>query len=317
MTHRIALAVNPTAGKGNGARAGAAVSALLVRHGFSVVPVPGSEPGQIARHARHLLAGQTDVLVVVGGDGMVHLGVNVVAATGATLGIVAAGTGNDIARELGLPVRDTQGAVAGLVAALETGHVALVDAVRCPEVAGPGAQGDRWFAGVLAAGFDAIVNERANGWRWPRGGLRYDLALLRELPMLRPQHYLLDLDGEPWAISGLLVAVGNTTSYGGGMRVCPSARSDDGLVDVLVVLPMSRTSFVRIFPRVYRGTHVDDPHVVVRRARRLRIACDGIVAYADGERLGPLPLTCETVPGALRVLVPPGNIGTMAVGPRR
>jgi diacylglycerol kinase (ATP) len=306
VTCRIALAVNPTAGRGRAAWIGRVVAAKLARHGVEVVPVPGEEPVEVERQARRLLAEETDTLVVVGGDGMVHLGTNVVAGTPGRLGIVAAGTGNDIARGLGLAVGNPAAAVAELVTALSTRNVRLLDAVRCTGTAGTGPDdGERWFAGVLGAGFDALVNERANGWRWPRGHLRYDLAILRELPVLRPRPYTIDLDGEPWTTRAVLVAIGNGTSYGGGMRVCPDARPDDGLLDVLVVLPVSRTTFVRIYPRVYRGTHVSDPHVVVRRARRVRVASDGIVGYADGERLGPLPLTCEVVPRALRVLGPP------------
>lgn len=307
MTHRVVLAVNPTAGRGRGAPAGEAVAGLLAGHGVEVLRAPGGCFADVEAGAHGLLAaGRADVLVVVGGDGMTHLGVNAVAGTPARLGIVAVGTGNDIARDLGLPVRDVPAAVTGLVAAVVSGNVRAVDAVYCPGAAGPGPGGDRWFLGVLGAGFDAIVNERANRWRWPRGRLRYDLALLRELPVLRPRAYVLELDGEPWRVDALLVAVGNTPSYGGGMRVCPDAVPDDGQLDVVVVEPMSRASFVRIFPRVYRGTHVHHRLVTARRAARVRIVAEGIVGYADGERLGPLPLVCETVPGALRLLVPPG-----------
>lgn len=305
MTRRVALAVNPTSGRGRGAAAGSAVAAVLARHGVDVVMVAGRDAAQVEAHARQLLATETDTLVVVGGDGMTHLGTNVVAGTGATLGIVPAGTGNDIARDLGLVPRDPHAAGPLLVAALEAGEVRDVDAVRCPQAAGPGPAGTRWFAGVLGAGFDAIVNERANGWRRPRGHLRYDLAILRELPVLRPRGYVLELDGETWTTAAALVAVGNSTSYGGGMRICPGARMDDGLLDVIVVRPLSRTAFVRLYPRVYRGAHVEDPRVTVRQVRRVRIHSEGIVGYADGERLGPLPLTCEVVPRALRILAPP------------
>lgn len=308
MSRRVALAVNATAGKGRGARAGIAVEALLRRHGVTVVPVVGDDAADVERNARKALQAEADTLVVVGGDGMTHLGTNVVAGTQAALGIVAAGTGNDIARTLGLPVGDVEASVAGVVAAVDAGSVRQVDAVRCPGVAGPSPDGDRWFLGVLGAGFDAIVNERANGWRWPRGHLRYDLAILRELPVLRPRGYVLDLDGEAWTTRALLVVVANGTSYGGGLHVCPDALMDDGLIDVLVVRPMPRTSFLRIYPKAYRGTHVSDPRVEIRRARRVRIVSEGIVAYADGERLAPLPLTCEVVPEALRVLgAPPGS----------
>jgi diacylglycerol kinase (ATP) len=241
-------------------------------------------------------------LVVVGGDGMVHLGVNAVACTPTALGVVPAGTGNDVPRELGLPA-EVRPAVRAIAAALADGGVRRVDAVRCT-----GAQGSRWFAGVLAAGFDAVVNERANGWAdrwgWPRARARYTLAMLRELPSFRQRDYVLELDGVRVETSAMIVAIANTPAYGGGMRVAPGARADDGVLDVLVAGPIGRAEFVRVFPRVFSGRHVDHPRVHLHRAARVRVESDGIVGYADGERVGPLPLDCQVVPGALRLLRP-------------
>jgi diacylglycerol kinase (ATP) len=180
-----------------------------------------------------------------------------------------------------------------------------VDAVGCS-----GASGNRWFAGVLAAGFDAIVNERANSWGdrrgWPRGTARYTLAVLRELPSLRQRDYLLELDGVRIETAAMIVAVANVASYGGGMRVAPGAVADDGLLDVLVAGPIGRGEFARVFPRVFSGRHVDHPRVHLHRAARVRVVADGVVGYADGERIGPLPLDCQVVPGALRLLAPEG-----------
>ncbi|MFE0426136.1 diacylglycerol kinase, partial [Streptomyces sp. NPDC058953] len=110
--------------------------------------------------------------------------------------------------------------------------------------------------------------------------------------------------GVPRAAEAILVAVGNGDSYGGGMRICAGAALDDGLLDVVVVADCDRRTLLRVFPRVYRGTHLDHPKVTVHRARSVRLAAEGLTAYADGERLGPLPLTAECVPGAVRVLAP-------------
>ena len=318
----VALAINPTAGRGKGGVAGARAFEQLTSAGFGVRRLAGRNGADLAAQLAEVLADGANgangangaqSLVVVGGDGMVHLGVNAVAGTTTPLGIVACGTGNDIARGLGLPVDDAASAVTLITTHLRrdgpdcddlshraTARGRAIDAVRCT---GPGQERHEWFAGVLGAGFDAIVNERANRWSRPRGHLRYDLAILRELPVFRPREYHMVLDGQEWTTGAMLVVVGNGTSYGGGMRVCPGARLDDGLLDVLVVSPMSRVAFVRLYPRVYSGRHVDHPLVEVRRARRVDLACDGgIVAYGDGERMAPLPLTLETVPGALRVL---------------
>ena len=309
-SRRVAVAINSTAGQGRATRAGAALTARLQAAGVQIVPVGGADAAQAAQSARAAVAAGVDALVVVGGDGTVHVGVNAIAGTPTPLGIVPAGTGNDVARGLGLVVGDPAAAIGDLLTALESGAPRVVDAVRL-EAGERLDGGDRWFAGVLGAGFDALVNERANGWRWPRGQLRYDLAILRELPVLRPRDYVLELDGEQWSTPAVMVVVANSSSYGGGMRICPDARMDDGLLDVLVVLPLSRTGFLRIYPKVYAGTHVGDPRVLVRRARRVTVAAQGIVAYADGERMTALPVTCTAVPGALSVLVPPRPDGVV------
>jgi diacylglycerol kinase (ATP) len=295
---RLGLAVNPAAGGGRGERAGVEATRALAGAGIEVTVLTGVDAPDLARRAAHFLTGRPDGLVVVGGDGMVNLGVNLLAGTPTPLGIVPAGTGNDIARALGLPVGDWADA-AGAVARALTADARRLDAVRCT-----GAHGTRWFAGVLGAGFDSVVNERANRWSWPRGRARYNLAIARELPTFRPREYRIELDGVLWTTPAMLVAVANGPSYGGGMRVCPDARMDDGLLDVLVVEPISRTEFVRIFPRVYSGTHVSHPRVVIRRAAHVRVDAPRIVGYADGERLGALPLECTTVPGALALLAP-------------
>ncbi|HEY6797423.1 MAG TPA: diacylglycerol kinase family protein [Kineosporiaceae bacterium] len=312
MTRRVVLAVNPQAGGGRATAAGAVADQRLRARELDVVPVHGDTAQAQAAGVRQALADGAEALVVVGGDGAVHLAVNLVAGTGCPLGIVPAGTGNDVARALGLRLRDPAAAADDVAEAIWSGRSRTVDAVRRLPDTPPADEVDtaaRWFAGVLGAGFDALVNERANGWRWPRGHLRYDLAILRELPVLRPREYHLDLDGESWTVPAVMVVVANTPSYGGGMRICPRARLDDGLLDVLVVAPLSRAAFLRIYPRVYAGRHLGDPRVTVRRARRVSVRAPGIVAYADGERWGPLPLTVEVVPGALRVLGPPTTNG--------
>jgi diacylglycerol kinase (ATP) len=323
---KVALAVNPTAGQGRGRLAGIVVAARLRAAGVEVEELAGKDAEDLRGQVRTALRRPLDALVVVGGDGMVHLGVGLVAETVVPLGIVAVGTGNDVARALGLPIRDALAGADLIVDALRAGAGPAdsggpggpgagrrsIDAIRCTpgllpahvrarvDERGP----ERWFAGVLGAGFDAVVNERANGWSWPRGRAKYVLAMLRELPVFRPRRYAIDLDGQRWDTAAMLVAVANGPSYGGGMRVAPDARLDDGLLDVMVVAPLSRFRFLSIFPRVYAGTHVEDPRVSIRQGRTVTVDAPGIVAYADGERIGPLPLTCELIPAAVIVLTP-------------
>ncbi|WP_428966902.1 diacylglycerol kinase family protein [Micromonospora fluostatini] len=243
------------------------------------------------------LADGAGALVAVGGDGTVHRALQAVAGTTVPFGVVPAGTGNDFAADTGAPA-DPVAAADAIVVALRAGRSRPVDLARLT-----GADGTtRWFGAVLAAGFDAVVNERANRMRWPRGPRRYDLAILVELARLRPRRYTLRLDGVPHEVDAVLVAVGNCASYGGGMRVCPAADPTDGLLDVVVGGRFDRRTLLRVKPRIYRGTHVGHPLVRSYRARTVQLSAEGITTYADGERALELPLTATATPTALRLL---------------
>jgi diacylglycerol kinase (ATP) len=288
----LVVLVNPAARGGRTLRLLDPVVRRLQAGGRPVSVIVGTSAQDALERACTAVAEGPEALVAFGGDGLVHLAVQAVARTDVPLGIIPAGTGNDIADALGIPKGDPL-AAAGIVAA---GKTRVVDAARIGE--------DEWFAGVVACGFDSKVNERANLLTRPQGTAKYLLAMVQELRSFVPIPFTITVDDEVIEQEAMMVAVGNTRSYGAGMRVCPDAVPDDGLLDVLVVGPMPKAAFLRVFPRVYRGTHLGHPAVMVRRARRVTLDAPGIVAYADGERVGPLPLACAVEPGALRVLAP-------------
>lgn len=291
---RIGLIVNPTADKGRGAAIGTEVAARLAADGHEVIDL-SDRSGPAARERALAAIAGLDVLAVTGGDGTVNLGVNLCAGTETVLAIVAAGTGNDIARALHLPLHDAKAAAK----VLDGGTVRTIDAGRHTDSDGV----SRWFVGVLGAGFDSVVNERANTWGWPKGRMRYNLAIARELPLFKPISYVIEVDGVRHATDAMLVAVGNGPSYGGGMLVCPDAIFDDGMFDILIVHEISTLEFLKIFPKVFSGKHVGHPAVEILRGSEVRLEAPGIISYADGERFVPLPMTCQNVPGALNVLV--------------
>ncbi|MET7600539.1 MULTISPECIES: diacylglycerol kinase [unclassified Streptomyces] len=296
MTSEITLVVNPTAGRGRGARAALPAASALRAAGFQVRTVLGQDAGDALARARAAVAEGTGALVAVGGDGMANLALQAVAGTRTPLGLVAVGTGNDFARALGLPLRDPAAAGRQIADALKGSRLRDVDLGRV---------GGTWFGTVLASGFDSRVNDRGNRMRRPAGRLKYDLAMLAELASFKPFPYRITLDGgETREIEATLVAVGNGSSYGGGMRICADADLGDGLFDVTVVGDCSRTTLLRVFPKVYKGTHLGHPVVTVHRAARVELVAEGVTGYADGEPLGPLPLTAKCVPGAVRVAVP-------------
>ncbi|HSV39599.1 MAG TPA: diacylglycerol kinase [Nocardioidaceae bacterium] len=289
MARQIALLTNPTSGKGKGARTAAIALPRLREAGFSVQDLRGRTPDEATELAADALAKGVEALVVCGGDGMVHLAVQLLAGSETPLGIIPAGTGNDVARYFDLPRNDPQRAADVVVA----GRTTTIDLARA---------GTKYFVTVLAAGFDAKVNERANAMTWPKGQMRYNLATLSELRVFQPVPYVLELDDRTLTLDAMMVAVGNGVSYGGGLRMAEGALLDDGLLDVVIIRPMSKPQLVRTYPKLFKGTHRSHPAYEHHLARRVTVSAPDIVAYADGERFGALPLTVEAVPGALRVL---------------
>jgi diacylglycerol kinase (ATP) len=297
MSGVIAVLRNPTAGKGKHRHGVNAALAGLGSTGRVVKVLDAHNRAEADAACRHAVADGAEALVVVGGDGTVHLGVQAVAGTGVGFGVIPTGTGNDFARAVEVPI-DPAGAGRMIATALDEGRARTVDLARMSAPDGYRA----WFCAVLACGFDALVNERANGMSWPRGRRRYDIAIFREMLTLRARRYRITLDGETFEQEANLVAVGNAPSYGGGMRMCPAADLTDAQLDVVVAGPVNRRTLLRLFPKVFDGSHVQHPAVASYLARSVTIEADGIIGYADGERTHALPLTITAEPRALRVL---------------
>ncbi|MGV0785991.1 diacylglycerol kinase [Mycolicibacterium sp. XJ2] len=297
---RVTILTNPASGHGSAPHAAERAVAQFHRRGLDVVTIAGTS----AEHARKLVEGALergmDALVVVGGDGIISLALQVLAQTDIPLGIIPAGTGNDHAREFDIPTRDPEAATDVVVDGLTGGVARTIDLGRIR-----GADGtDKWFGTVMAAGFDSLVTDRTNRMRWPHGRMRYNLAMVAELSKLRLLPFRLSFDGEEVTTELTLAAFGNTRSYGGGMRICPGADPTDGLLDVTMVASASRTRLIRLFPTVFKGTHVDLDEVSTARAKTITVDSPGINAYADGEYMCPLPVEVSAVPGALKILTP-------------
>ncbi|MEV6979042.1 diacylglycerol kinase [Kitasatospora sp. NPDC093806] len=296
---RVVLLSNPAAAAGHAEPAARRAIARLRAHGITVDAQAGASAADSLRlaHAAVLPSSGCDALVVVGGDGMINLGLQAVAGTSLPLGVIPAGTGNDLARAHGLPRNDPE-AAADVIAA---GHTRTVDLGRVDAADGT----TRWFGSVLASGFDSLVSDRTNRLRWPRGRMRYNLAIAIEFANLRPLPFHLTLaDGTEITRDLTLAAIGNTSSYGGGMRICPDADPTDGLLDLTLVDAMPRRRIARFFPTLLKGTHTTHPQVTTHRTPSLHLSSPTITAYADGEFLAPLPLHIRAIPGALHLLAP-------------
>lgn len=227
--------------------------------------------------------------VAVGGDGMVHLAVNEFAYSGTTLGIIPSGTGNDFASAIGLP-SDVDAA-----ADAAAGPTTDLDLLRIDP---PG----RYAASVATFGFSAVVNERAETMRWPKGSSKYTVATVLESLRLRAAAVELVLDGVVQHHDLTLAAVANTSRFGGGMQIAPAAVADDGELDLIIVGDVGRFTLLRVLPRAFSGRHVDHSAVSVHRARSVEVRSAAELSIrADGEHVVSTPATIEVATKALRL----------------
>lgn len=291
---RCALVVNPTAGRGRAGRLVPTVSAALREElpGTELTIVESRDVEHAESACRQAVADAATVLVM-GGDGMAHLGVNACAGTGVPLGVLPAGTGNDLCRGLGLPlqIRDAVKALAhGLTHSVDLAHVTKPDGA------------ERWVGCVVSSGFDSRVALRTAAMTVSIGPLAYAWSGLAELRTFSPLAYRLTIDGERRDLPAMAVFVANAEFFGGGMRAAPGADVTDGLLDVTLIHPVSRTTLLRLLPSLYSGAFVRHPAIERLRAGEVVVDGDGLIGSGDGEALGDVPLRVESVPRALRVL---------------
>jgi diacylglycerol kinase (ATP) len=296
----VAVVVNPTSGRGRAARYLPQVRELLasVPGGLDVAVSEG--PDHAPKLARDAAEGGAEIVVAMGGDGMVGMVGTALIGTPAALGLIPTGTGNDFAVALGYRRRKP---LDGVQALLRPSFLEI-DAARIKWQAG-----ERLFLNVAGTGFDSEVNDAANRMKTRvQGTAKYVAAVVKTLPGFRAGRFEVTIDGEHRTLPGMMIAVGNGVSYGGGMKVTPKASFTDGLLDLTVIGTLPKAQFLWHFPKVFRGTHLKLPMVTSMRGRHIEITADReFEVYADGERVGPLPATFEVIPKALRVVVPAGR----------
>jgi diacylglycerol kinase (ATP) len=283
----LILFANPTSGRGKGATVLAIIEQYLISQNLLFISISTSSLKQSLSLLKENVQKHPEAkVIVIGGDGMVHAAINNIEDN--PIGLIPAGTGNDFARALGLmldnPISSIKRATSAKGELVDLGKV-----------------GQEYFAAICSTGFDSIVNERANGLSWPHGKMKYNIAMLLELPKFQPKSYKIVIDGKPIETQAMLIAIANGLSYGGGMKVCPEAQLQDGLLDIMILAPVSKFEFVRIFPSVFKGHHISHPAVSIVQGRSVQITADA-VGYADGERIGNLPLNVSISPNRLKVL---------------
>ncbi len=283
---RTLLVINPTSGGGKGKKIGNQVSKILKMRGIAFEEILEQSQLETVEVLRSSIAlGNLEKVILVGGDGLVHLAIQFLAMSDIPVIVIPAGTGNDFVRAQNFPLDNP---------------IEILDySYSCkPKSVDLGMVSSQYFADILSTGFDSIVNERANRIHLIRGPMKYNVAIAMELPIFKPKNYKFTLDGEHFNSAAMLIAVANGSSYGGGMQVCPNASINDGFFDVMILAPISKIEFLKVFPKVFSGKHISHPAVTIRRCREITISADAI-AYADGERIGMLPVTAKVVSKAL------------------
>lgn len=294
----VAVLINPVSGRGRGADGGHVAVERLRARGADTTVYQGSSGEETVALARQAVDEGPDVLVVAGGDGTVSSVLPHLLDSGVPLALVPGGTGNDLAREHGIPLDDAAAAadlaLDGARRRVDTGTVTADDGTV------------RHFVTVLCAGLDSLTNERTNRMTWPTGPARYQVAVYLEWLRLRRFGYRLHPVGaSSLEQDGYMLAVGLTRFYGGGVPICPDADPADGLLDVTLVQAVGRFRVLAFDPLIKAGTHVGRPGVTTLRASAIRLeAPAGLVSYADGERVGPLPVTVEAHREALTLCMP-------------
>ncbi|MBC3186660.1 diacylglycerol kinase [Corynebacterium sp. zg-331] len=294
---RVAVLTNPAAAKGRAVEASNIAARAFYSYGVDVVRIFGSSSEVSRNLAREMVEDDSiDALVACGGNGFISLVLQEQAGSTTPLRIIPAGTGNDHAREYGIPLdarRAAKTIVQGFTTRTDLGIMRTDDGQQ------------RYFGTIACAGFDSLVTDRTNRIPWPSGQPRYVLAILLDFINFHslPTRITLD-DGEVISDEVTLCAIGNTRTYGGGMQVCPDTDHYDGLFDITLVSKMPRRKAALNVNKIFSGDFDDVAEARRYRTRKVRVEMPGINAYADGDKYFACPVECEIVPGAGYYLVP-------------
>jgi diacylglycerol kinase (ATP) len=279
------VAINPSSGQGKGALFAKRVTSFLSSKAIEYQVLSADNALTLRVELERTLDSRNyEGILSIGGDGLAHLVLQVAVPRSIPFAVIPAGTGNDIVRALGWSLNELDGYLDAILSTtaqpIDLGNV-----------------DSEWFAAILSTGFDSVVNERANTLKWPKGPQRYNAAIALELPKFVPIEYEITMDSMTITTEAMLIAVGNGRSYGGGMLVCPHAQLNDGLFDVMILEPVSKIEFIKVFPKVFSGSHLSHPAVKTYRTQKISISADA-VAYADGERIGRAPVSAECIASA-------------------
>lgn len=291
MSDELLVVANPRSGRGRSVEIANQFVALAEESGVkSTLIALNGEDLMLTAIEQHLQDRKWRGLVAVGGDGLLHSLLPIVKEHGLPFTVIPAGTGNDFAREIGSKRRSLK----------ENLNRILDQPIQIDSFTVKSPSGVRHGAQVLSLGFDALVNERANAIKSVRGKAKYVVAMVRELPVFKPMHFSITVDGVSYEREAMLIAIANGPSYGGGMLICPGADHADGILDLLILNRVSTLELLKVFPKVYFGKHITHPAIEVIQGKHIVVDAQA-KAFADGEFVGDLPVEIQVEPGSLRV----------------
>ena len=284
------LVLNRSSGKGKSSRKFLDFKALCDAQNikYQVIDEKSAELTE-DRFQRELSSGKIEVVVAFGGDGLISLCLQKIVRSDIGLTVVPTGTGNDFARSIGTYGKSTE----EIFSSIFNSNKTKIDVALCENN-----ETRRYFVQVLSIGFDATVNRFANSMKYPKGKIKYTIAMLLLLPRAKDIDFEIKQGPDSLKIKSMLVAVANGSSYGGGLKILPNASFRDGLLDLLYVDPVSKLTLLSIFPRVFRGTHTKHPAVHLLQSRNFEVAAS-TDAYADGEFAGVLPIKLSVIKDGL------------------
>ena len=282
----IHVLINQLARRGKGAKAASLIFQCLEELDVGYALVPGETLPEVKHNLRELIEQGAERVIVAGGDGIIHHAIQSIATTETVLGIIPIGTGNDFCRALTIPT-DVEKAVR---ASLEEPR--SIDLLKV---------NDRWVASVMTFGFSSDVNVRAERMRWPTGPSRYTVSTLASLRSLSSKFVSFSIDDVPFERDVSLWNVANTSDFGGGMKIAPSANPFDGIANLTLVSKVGRFELLRFFRRVFSGSHMSHPKVEGLEGKRIVLETAGLGLWADGEFIGESPATIDLVPNAIQL----------------
>ena len=301
MSEKAVFLVNPASGNGGTGKRWPELAHRAARLGLEGETLFSERPGHLTELARSAVDGGATLVVAVGGDGTMNEVVNGIAGRDVDFATIPLGTGMDFVRTYGIPTKFEDAVRVAL-----TGTPRTIDAGRVSYRTWGGEDAERWYANVGSVGMSGAVAQRANGMSKALGGkATFFYALTRVFFEWENTDVTVRFDGEERHGKMHDVIVANGVWHGGGMKLAPDARSDDGAFDVVMIGDVGKVDFLTTAPKLYKGKHVDHPKVEVVRTARVEVdAAEHLPIELDGEQVGTTPATFEVVPGALRVRVP-------------